>query len=243
MSAIAGRVALVTGGARGIGQGVAVALGAAGARVVINYRQAGAEAEAVVTRIRGTGGEAIAVQADVSRPDEAAALVDAAERAFGAVGILVNNAGIGRVQKIADVSLADWDEMIRVNLSSAFYVTRAALPAMRAQRWGRIVMLSSIAAHDGGIVGPHYAASKAGLIGLAHNLARELAPEGITCNTLSPALIETDMVRGNPIAKPSLIPVGRFGTIEEVGSLVVELASNGYITGQTIGINGGRYMA
>ena len=113
---------------------------------------------------------------------------------------------------------------------------------MRAQKWGRIIMVSSIAALDGGIMGPHYAASKAGLIGLAHGYARLLAGEGVTANVITPALIDTEMVRGNPDARPDLIPVGRFGTVDEAASLVLELVSNGYITGQTIGLNGGRYM-
>ena len=114
---------------------------------------------------------------------------------------------------------------------------------MRAQKWGRIIMLSSIAAQDGGIIGPHYAARKAGLIGLTHSYARELAPEGITVNAITPALIDTEMVRSNPAARPDLIPVGRFGSADEVASLVLALVSNGYVTGQTIGINGGRYFS
>ncbi len=121
---------------------------------------------------------------------------------------------------------------IRVNLSSAFHVTQAALPGMRARKWGRIVILSSVAAQLGGVIGPHYAASKAGLIGLAHSYAAILAKEGITSNAIAPALIETDMIRHNPAIKPTLIPIGRFGAVDEVSSVAVMLAGNGYITGQ-----------
>ena len=232
----------MTGAATGIGRSIALALASQGVAVVANYRRSPAEAERVAATICGEGGKATAVRADVSDPLEARSLVDQAERLFGAIGILVNNAGISTKKGIDELGDADWDEALRTNLSSAFHVTQAALPGMRAQKWGRIIMMSSIAAQDGGLIGPHYAASKAGLIGLAHSYARLLAGEGITVNTITPALIETDMVRNNPAARPDLIPVGRFGTVDEVASLVVALATNGYVTGQTIGINGGRYM-
>ena len=136
-----------------------------------------------------------------------------------------------------------WNDTIATNLSSAFFVTQAALPAMRAQRWGRIIMLSSVAAQTGGVIGPHYAASKAGLLGLTHSYANLLAKEGITSNAIAPALIDTDMIRGNPAITPQLIPIGRFGTSNEVAAVAVMLATNGYITGQTIGVNGGWYMS
>ena len=144
---------------------------------------------------------------------------------------------------LEEIGPADWDHTLRVNLASAFYVTQAALPGMRARRWGRIIMISSVAAQNGGVVGPHYAASKAGMIGLAHSYASMLAKEGITANTICPALIETDMVRQNLSASPSLIPVGRFGQSAEVADVAVVLATNGYITGQTFNVNGGWYMS
>jgi 3-oxoacyl-[acyl-carrier protein] reductase len=162
---------------------------------------------------------------------------------LGPVGILVNNAGIARPQPIDQISEADWDELIDVNLKSAFLVTQAVLPEMRRSHWGRIINLSSVAAQFGGVVGPHYAASKAGMIGLTHSYANLLAKEGITVNAVAPALIETDMVTANLRAKPELIPVGRYGEVREVGDVIVMLATNAYITGQTINVNGGWYMS
>ena len=133
--------------------------------------------------------------------------------------------------------------MLAINLKSVFLVTQAVLPKMRAARWGRIINLSSVAAQLGGVVGPHYAASKAGILGLTHSYALLLAKEGITVNAIAPALIETEMVTGNPNARADLIPVGRFGTVDEVADAAVLLATNGYITGQTINVNGGWYMS
>ena len=132
---------------------------------------------------------------------------------------------------------------MEVNLTSAFLVTQAVLPGMRARRWGRLVFLSSIAAQTGGVVGPHYAASKAGMLGLMHSYANLLAREGITSNAIAPALIDTAMVRDNPNVRPEMLPVRRFGTAEEVADAVVLLASNGYMTGQTVNLNGGWYMS
>jgi 3-oxoacyl-[acyl-carrier protein] reductase len=133
--------------------------------------------------------------------------------------------------------------MIAINLKSVFLVTQAVLPQMRAAGWGRIINLSSVAAQLGGVVGPHYAASKAGILGLTHSYAHLLADEGITVNAVAPALIETEMVTSNPNARPELIPVGRFGSVDEAADVVVMLARNGYMTGQTINVNGGWYMS
>jgi 3-oxoacyl-[acyl-carrier protein] reductase len=237
------RVALVTGASRGIGRDIALALAAAGARVVVNYRMSANRADEVVREIGGAGGTALALQADVSDPAAASALVRESDAHFGTVDIVVNNAGMIEKKPLDEIGPADWERTIRVNLSSAFYVTQAALPGMRARRWGRIIMLSSVAAQNGGVVGPHYAASKSGVVGLAHSYASLLAKDGITANTISPALVETDMVRSNPAATPALIPVGRFGRTDEVAAVAVLLASNGYITGQTINVNGGWYMS
>jgi 3-oxoacyl-[acyl-carrier protein] reductase len=132
--------------------------------------------------------------------------------------------------------------VIAVNLTSSFLVTQAVLPSMRARRWGRLIFISSAAAQVGGIVGPHYAASKAGMLGLMRSYANLLAKEGITSNAIAPALIETDMVRQNLNAKPDRIPVGRFGDVDENAEVAVMLARNGYTTGQTIHVNGGWYM-
>jgi 3-oxoacyl-[acyl-carrier protein] reductase len=243
MDDLTNRVALVTGASRGIGRDIAIAFAGAGARVAVNYRTASSRAGEVVHEIAAAGGTAVALQADVSDPMAAAALVREAEARLGPIDILVNNAGILARKPLDELGPADWDEAIRVNLSSAFYVTQAGLPGMRARRWGRIIMLSSIAAQTGGVIGPHYAASKAGLIGLTHSYASLLAREGITANAIAPALIETDMIRGNDAIRPDLIPIGRFGTPDEVAAVALLLASNGYISGQTIGVNGGWYMS
>jgi 3-oxoacyl-[acyl-carrier protein] reductase len=159
------------------------------------------------------------------------------------VNIVVNNAGIARQLKLEDIAESDWEEHISVNLKSAFLVTQAVLPQMRAQRWGRIINISSTAAQTGGLVGPHYAASKAGMLGLTHSYAALLATEGITANTVCLALVETDMLRANPRATSSVIPIGRFGNVDEVASVVLLLAENAYMTGQTVNPNGGWYMS
>jgi 3-oxoacyl-[acyl-carrier protein] reductase len=242
MKELEGRTALVTGAGRGIGRACALALAEAGARVAVHYRTSEAGARETVEAIRRGGGEAAAVCADVRSAAEVRRLVDSVHEQLGPVDILVNNAGITRPQPLAEITERDWDELITSNLKSAFLVTQAVLEPMRSRRWGRIIMISSVAAHLGGIVGPHYAASKAGMIGMAHFYARALVKDGITVNTISPALIETEMVAVNPNARPDLIPVGRFGRPEEVASVVVMLAANGYITGQTVHVNGGWYM-
>jgi 3-oxoacyl-[acyl-carrier protein] reductase len=242
MKELPDKVALVTGGSRGIGAAVCLALAKAGAHVAINYRTRRDEAERVCREILASGRRAIAVQADVSRSAAVQDMTSKVERELGAVSILVNNAGIARPQRVEDITEADWDELIRVNLKSAFLVTQAVLPKMRSAHWGRIINISSVAAQAGGVVGPHYAASKAGMMGLTHSYAHLLAKEGITVNAIAPALIETEMVASNPNAKPDLIPVGRFGKVDEVADAVVMLAANGYVTGQTINVNGGWYM-
>jgi len=243
MSDLEGRVALVTGASRGIGRSVALALARAGADVTLNYLSHQAEAEETASAIRELGRRAVAVRADMRRADEVRRLVQTSNAKLGPLAILVNNAGVTRLQPMAEISEQDWDDVLNVNLKSGFLATQRALETMRARAWGRIVFISSVAAHLGGVVGPHYAASKAGMIGLAHFYARALVKENITVNTISPALIETEMVRSNPNARADLIPVGRFGQPEEVADVVVMLARNGYITGQTIHVNGGWYMS
>jgi 3-oxoacyl-[acyl-carrier protein] reductase len=184
----------------------------------------------------------VAVNGDVSVAAEVSRMVEVIEKELGAVSILINNAGIARPEAVAEITEESWDEVIAINLKSVFLVTQVVLPEMRARRWGRIVNLSSVAAQTGGVIGPHYAASKAGILGLTHSYASLLAREGITVNAIAPALIETEMVTRNLKARADLIPVGRFGTVEEVADVAVMLARNGYITGQTLGINGGWYM-
>jgi 3-oxoacyl-[acyl-carrier protein] reductase len=243
MDSLKGKLALVTGGSRGIGAAVALALAGAGADVVINFRSRSDAAEAVCSKIRKLGRRALPVQADVSQSDQVKKMVVQIERELGVVNILVNNAAIARQLKPEDITEADWDEHITVNLKSAFLVTQAVLPQMRTQRWGRIINISSVAAQTGGLVGPHYAASKAGMLGLTHSYAALLAKEGITANTVCPALVETEMLRANPRATSSVIPIGRFGAVDEVASVVLMLAGNAYMTGQTVNPNGGWYFS
>jgi 3-oxoacyl-[acyl-carrier protein] reductase len=242
MADLSGKVALVTGGSRGIGAGSAVALARAGCDVAVNYLRAAEEAAAVVRDIEALGRRAVAVQADVSREEDVARLVGECEQRLGPVDIAVNNAAISPRKPLAELTIADWRATIDANLTSSFLVSQAVLPGMRERRFGRLIFLSSVAAQSGGVVGPHYAASKAGMLGLMHSYANLLAKEGITSNAIAPALIETDMIRNNPRAKPDLIPIGRFGAVDEVSDIVVLLAGNGYMTGQTISPNGGWYM-
>jgi 3-oxoacyl-[acyl-carrier protein] reductase len=221
---------------------MAIAFAEAGADVAINYQQAAKQAEEVERAVRALGRQALLVQADVSHADAVSRMVDTVERSLGAPLILVNNAGIARVQPLDEIREQDWDEVLTVNLKSVFLVTQRVLPAMRMAKFGRIINLSSVAAQLGGVVGPHYAASKAGMIGITHSYASLLAKEGITANAIAPALIDTDMVRANLRARRDIIPVGRFGEPAEVATVALMLASNGFITGQTINVNGGWYM-
>jgi 3-oxoacyl-[acyl-carrier protein] reductase len=243
MSALQGKVALVTGASRGIGRAIAVALARAGADVAVHYRTREEAARDTAAQVTAMGRRCIVVAADVSVAAEATRLAATAEEGLGSVNILVNNAGAVRLMPLEQITEQVFDEMLAVNLKSTFMLTQAVLPGMQARRWGRIINLSSVAAQTGGVIGPHYAASKAGLHGLTHAYASLLAKEGITANVIAPALIETEMVTSNPRARPDLIPVGRFGTVEEVADVAVMLATNAYITGQTINVNGGWYMS
>jgi 3-oxoacyl-[acyl-carrier protein] reductase len=243
MDDISGKIALVTGASRGIGRAIALALAEAGTDVVVNYFTQESAAQETCGRIRGHGRRALAIRADVSRAEEVAQLVAAVERGLGPVEILVNNAGITRPQPLHEITEKDWDELLDTNLKSVFLVSQQVLPSMRPRNWGRIINLSSVAAQTGGVVGPHYAASKAGILGLTHSYAALLSKEGITVNAIAPALVYTEMVAANPKARADLIPVGRFGEVEEVAQVAVMLARNGYITGQTINVNGGWYFS
>jgi 3-oxoacyl-[acyl-carrier protein] reductase len=237
-----GRVALVTGASRGIGRAIALALAGAGADVAVNYRGNESAAREAGAQIRDLGRRALQVQADVSRSAEVSGMLEKIRRELGPITILVNNAGIGTRRSIEEIGEADWDEMLAINLKAPFLVTQAVLPDMRAARWGRIIGISSAAAQTGGVVGAHYAASKGGVIGLMHYYAAQLAKEGITANAITPGPVTTDMSAGLTQLRPDLIPVGRFGTPEEVAQVALMLALNGYITGQTINVNGGRYL-
>jgi 3-oxoacyl-[acyl-carrier protein] reductase len=240
---LTGKVALVTGGGRGIGRAISLALAGAGCDVAVNYRERGGDADSAVREIEKLGRRAVAIQADVSRAAEVTRMVSSAEAQLGPIEILINNAGKILIQSIEQMTEESWNDMIASNLTSCFLVTQAVLPGMRSRRWGRIVNISSVAAQAGSIVGVHYAASKAGMLGLTRSYARVLAKEGITVNAITPALVVTEMVRSNPVAKPDMIPIGRFGDVEEVSEVAVMLARNAYITGQTINVNGGYYMS
>ena len=236
------RVALVTGASRGIGAAIAIALAKAGADIAVNYRERADAAREVCAALTGLGRRALAVKADVSVAADVRRMITEVETQLGAVDVLVNNAGIAQPRKFEEISEADWGEVLTVNLKSVFLVTQGVVGGMRKRRWGRIINLASVAAQTGGAVGAHYAASKAGMIGLTHSCAAALVKEGITVNAIAPALIETEMVTSNMNATPQLIPMGHFGSVDDVSSVAVMLATNDYMTGQTISVNGGWYM-
>lgn len=242
MSTLSGKIGLVTGASRGIGHACAVSLAAAGADIAVNYCASAEAALETCSLIGRLGRRAMPVQADVSRAPDVARMIETVEQELGPVDILVNNAGIARRVPWDTISEEDWDEMVAINLKSVFLVTRAVVPGMRSRRWGRIINISSGAAQTGGVVGPHYAASKAGVLGLTRAYASFLVREGITVNAVAPYLIGTDMITRDLKVDPKVVPIGRFGTAEEVAEVVVMLAQNAYMTGQTIHINCGQYM-
>jgi len=241
-TSLSGRTAIVTGGGRGIGKAIALALSAAGCDVAVNYVSREADARATADAIQAMGRRALVAKGDVSRSADVSALVTAVESGLGPVDILVNNAGRAVFESIEQMSETSWNEIIQVNLTSVFLMTQAVLPGMRARKWGRVINLTSVAAQAGSMLGVHYSAAKAGVIAATKSYARLLAKEGITVNAISPALIATEMVASNPHVKPDMIPVGRFGQVEECADVAVLLAGNAYITGQTIAVNGGMYL-
>lgn len=243
MDNLTGKVALITGASRGIGRAIALALAGAGANVAVNYLRRDNEAAEVVSQIVRSGRLAVAVKADVSVSADVDRMVAKVEKELGPPSILVNNAGIGISRSIDEITEKDWNDTIAVNLTSVFLTIQAVLPGMRALKWGRIISVSSVAAQVGGVVGPHYASSKAGILGLTHYYAAHLAKEGITVNAIAPGPVDTEMATGLPLLNPDLVPVGRFGTVEEIADAALMVVRNGYITGQTINVNGGRYLS
>jgi 3-oxoacyl-[acyl-carrier protein] reductase len=243
MDDLQNRIALVTGASRGIGAGIAIALARAGADVAVNYRERADAAQNVCNEIQALGRHAVAVQADVSVAAEVTRMVSEIERQLGPVDILVNNAGIAIPRKLEDITEAEWDLILTVNTKSMFLVTQAVISGMRERKRGRIINLSSVAAQTGGAVGAHYASSKAAMIGFTHYCANAFVNEGITCNAIAPALIETEMVTSNLNAKPTMIPMGHFGSVDDISSVAIMLANNDFITGQTISVNGGWYFS
>ncbi len=244
-----GRVAIVTGAGRGMGRAVAIAIGERGGRVVVNDLDS-TSAEETAAKLTGKGCDAIAVQADVVDPSGGRRMVDRTVERFGAVHILVNNAGILRPTSVPDISVEEWELVIGVNLKGTFLCSQAVLPSMKDGGWGRIVNFSSTAGKSVSTLGgAHYTAAKAGILGFTRHLAKEVAGDGITVNAVCPGLIDTEMVRST-IDKERIqrytegFPISRLGKPEEVADLVAFLASDraAYITGAAIDINGGDLM-
>ena len=233
------RVALVTGASRGIGRAVAIALAEIGADVAVNYRERAADAQAVADAIQGIGRRSLAIGADVSDNSQVAKMLRTIEADLGPVDVLVNNAGMAIIRNVDDLTEAEFDVTLAVNLKSVFLCTQAVLPGMRARHWGRIVNISSGAARGAGGIGVHYNASKAGMEGLTRGYAARLVKEGITVNAVAPSLIDTDMMNARRDQYVARIPLGRMGTAEEVAQAVLMVVGNEYMTGQTIQLNGG----
>jgi 3-oxoacyl-[acyl-carrier protein] reductase len=234
----AGRVALVTGGSGGIGAELCARLAASGAAVAVHYSSNRDAAERVAAGLE----TAAILQADLRDPDAPERLVAAVEAELGPVDVLAANAGLSRPGSYEDVDAAAFDETLAVNLRAPFLLARRVLPGMRERGFGRILFTSSVAALTGGIIGPHYASSKAGLHGLTHFLASRAAPDGVTVNAIAPALIEdTGMLPGDPGELARLIPVGRVGRPPEVADLALAILRNAYLTNQVIGIDGGMH--
>jgi 3-oxoacyl-[acyl-carrier protein] reductase len=239
------KVAVVTGSSRGIGRAIALRLAQGRAKVVVNYRGSESAANEVVKQILEDGGEAIAVQADVSQMAEAQALIDAAKKTFGRVDILVNNAGTTRDTLLMRMTEEDWDVVIDTNLKGSFNCIKSASRQMMRQRYGRIVNITSVAGIAGNAGQANYASAKAGLIGLTKTVAKELGSRGITCNAVAPGLVHTDLTASLPQdlvdAAIEHTPLGRVGTAEEMAAAVAFLASDeaSFITGQIVAVDGG----
>lgn len=237
---LSGKVSLVTGGSRGIGRAVAIELARSGIKTAINFRSNEQSAIEVCTEIEKLGGVSLCVQGDVSQIEDVNRIVSEVNAAFGDINILVNNAGFAQPASLDNITKTDWDKTMQVNLNSAFLVTQAVFKQMQRQSWGRIINMSSIAAQTGGIVGVHYATSKAGIIGMTNYYAANLYKYGITANSIAAAFIRTDMMLKH-LSLPGNA-TENFGDPEQVASVVLMLCNNSFINGQTINVNGGRYF-
>jgi 3-oxoacyl-[acyl-carrier protein] reductase len=236
--AFSGRVALVTGASGGIGTAISRALAGAGAKVAVGYGSNARRAEALVGEL---GAGAAAFGADLEDPAAPGQLIAQVEGDLGPVEILVANHGIGRQVSYEDVDADSFDRTLAINLRAPFLLAREALAGMRQRGYGRILFMSSVAALRGGIIGPDYAASKAGLHGLTHFLASRVASDGITVNALAPGLVETEMLPGDPQELGQAVPVGRVGRPEEIADLAMAALTNGYLTSKVLSIDGGSY--
>ena len=247
MKRLEGKIAVVTGGSRGIGAAIARELGSEGATVVVNFKNCHVHAQSIVEEIKAMGSSAIALQADVSDAEKTKAFIDGVLEEFGRLDILVNNAGITRDRTFNKMTFDEWHEVIDTNLSSVFNTCKIALPAMLGQKYGRIINISSVIGQAGGFGQTNYAAAKAGLIGFTKSLALETARKGVTVNVICPGFIGTDMVCDMPVNVQETIiaqiPMKKLGEPAEVAKGVVFICESEYMTGQCLNLNGGLHMA
>lgn len=248
MQSLKGKVALVTGGSRGIGKATALALAQAGADVAINYQQSREAAEAVCKEIEKHGTRGRCYAANVANEEQSNRMIEQIVKDLGPVQVLVNNAGITRDKSFLKMTRMMWDEVMGVNLNGPFNVTHAVLPAMTESGWGRVINITSVVGQTGNFGQANYAVTKGGLIAFTMTLAREVARRGITVNAVAPGYVETDMTKDVPQAVidqvKAMTPIGRLGKPEEVAAAIAFIASPAasYVTGQVIAVNGGMYM-
>ncbi len=245
---LAGKIALVTGGSRGLGRGIAEGFAAEGAKVVVNYLKDEKSATAVVETIKNSGSDAIAIRADVGEVADVTRMIDTAVKKFGMIDILVNNAGMLNSSKLADMSVETWDDMIKVHLRGMFLCTRFVIPYMLKQKSGKIIIMSGTFGVTGGAEFTHMSAAKAGMIGFTRALAREVGHDGINVNCIAPAIIRTDLYNFMPAdvrdAVVGAYPLGRVGEVADVVATALFLAAKDgdYFTGQTLCPAGGDVM-
>ena len=246
MAKLTGKIAVVTGGSRGIGAAIARGLGKEGATVIINYNHSHEEAETVVNKVKAMGSLAVALQADISDAEATKVFIEKALADFGKIDILVNNAGITRDKTFKKMSFEEWHKVIDTNLSSVFNTCKIALPSMLEQKYGRIINISSVIGQAGGFGQTNYAAAKAGLVGFSKSLALETAKGGVTVNCICPGYIATEMVKAMPEnvreAIIAMVPMKKLGEPDEIAKGVVFICESEYMTGQCLNLNGGLYM-